>query len=847
MPKPLYFTICSINYLGYAITLGRSLQSADPDARFVIFLADEGVTAGDHERIGFEVIEARELAIPTFSDMALRYSIMEFNTAIKAACFQHAFDVLGADAAVYLDPDILVLERLDHVEEALADGAELVLTPHSLAPLDDGADPDDIRLMRTGVYNLGFCAFANTPEARAFIRWWADRMAVDCRVALDEGLFVDQKFLDLGPAYIPRTQILRHPGYNVAYWNLLHRPVSREGESWRAGGAPLHFFHFSGVVPDDPSVFSKHQDRFSVSDIGPLRSLLNDYLARLKANGHARWRVRPYAFAHGPDGTPVHDIARAAWRRAHPSPVAEIEFAASDLAALCNEASPDVPQGGAPPVTRFAYEVWALRPDLRDAFDLQSVSGRVGFSEWLRSTGVREHNIPEEYLPQRSSAGAGDVSLFWAEIGRRRALLRPVARLLPRRVVSAARRRAGLPESAAAQTDGQVSPVEGDPESLSGSIAVFGYFRAESGVGEGARRAFRALRTVGRPVSARALPTHGVFEDSVPFEHPVRAGEFRAEAHLFHMNADETLHVSERLADAFAPTRPRIGYWAWELDLFPAAWIPAARRLDEIWTPSTFVRDVVAAKVDCPVHVIAHPTPCPAPSPSGSKQAARRRFALPPERVLALTMLDFNSFASRKNPEAVLAAFQMIASQRPELGLVVKCHGGVRHDRRRFELLARLNAQPGVYVIDRVLNPAEIDALYEAADMLVSLHRCEGFGLTIAEAMARGLPVVATDHSGSRDLIDHMVGFPVPCELIPVPEGAYPFANGARWADPSLDAAADALGRLAADEELRKRLGDAARTRIAEGYSYERIGRAMSERLDALAARRAARRSGAAG
>lgn len=841
MPKPLYFTICSANYLAYAITLGRSLVEADPDARFVVYLADEGLSEEDRGRIGFEVVEARELAVPSFADMALRYSIMEFNTAIKAACLEHAFDRLGADAAVYLDPDILVLKPLEHVEQALAEGAELVLTPHALAPLDDGADPDDVRLMRTGVYNLGFCAFANTPGARAFIAWWAERMTTDCRVALDEGLFVDQKFLDLGPAYVAGTHILRHPGYNTAYWNLMHRPVTREGEGWRAAGEPLHFFHFSGVIPGDPSVFSKHQNRFTVEDIGDLRGLLETYLDRLAQNGHEDWRRRPYAYAAAPGGAPIHDMARAAWRRAHPSPVAELEFAAADLHALCKAPSPEVPEDPAFPVSRFAYEVWASRSDLRRVFDLQSAAGRAGFRDWLVTSGAREHRIPEDYLPGSSNAEASPV---WAELARHRALLRPVARLLPRRVVAAARRRAGLAALETAPEPAPATPETGpDPEDLPGSVAVFGYFKTESGVGEGARRAFRALRAVGRPVSARALTTAGVFEDSTPFEHQLRTGPSRAAAHLFHMNADETLHAQDRLGAFLTPDRPRIGYWAWELDVFPNAWVPAARHLDEIWTPSTFVRDVVAAKVDCPVHVIPHPTPAPDPAPDGARERARRRFALPEGRVLALTLLDFNSFAERKNPDAALEAFSRIADARPELGLIVKCHGGPRHDQRRFELLRRLNAQPGVFVIDRVLSPGEMQALYEAVDLLVSLHRCEGFGLTIAEAMARGLPVVSTDHSGSRDLVDAKTGFPVPCTLVPVPAGAYPFAEGARWAEPDLDAAAEILARLAVDPSLRARMGEAARARMLERFSYEQVGRAMTARLDALATQH---RSGAA-
>ncbi len=846
MVKPLYFTICSANYLAYALTLGRSLTAADPDARFVIFLADEGLSAEDRARIGFEVVEARELPIPTFADMALRYSIMEFNTAIKAAALQYAFDTLGAEAAVYLDPDILVLKPLADVEAALRDGAELVLTPHATSPLDDGGDPDDVRLMRTGVYNLGFCAFRDTPDARRFIAWWAERMAVDCRVALEEGLFVDQKFLDLGPAYVPGAHILRHPGYNTAYWNLSHRPVTREGGEWLAAGRPLHFFHFSGVVPGDPSVFSKHQDRFQVSDIGELSDLLADYLARLAANGHDDWRTRPYAYASGPDGEPLHDIARAVWRRAHPEPVKDAGGAAADLIRLCNEPSPQVASDPARPVTRFAYEVWAGRTDLRRAFDIDSASGRAAFLDWLVSTGVREHRIPAVFLAPVHGGARPAPSPLWGALARHRHHLRPVARLLPPQIVAAARRRAGYAEAApgpAPDAPAAPPPELADPEREPGSVAVFGYFSTESGVGEGARRAVRALRAVGRPVTARAVTTHGIFEDRLGFELPLQTGPSRAEAHLFHINADEMMHAPARMPEMIAPGRLRIGYWAWELDVFPDAWRAAAEHLDEIWTPSRFVRDAVAAKVAAPVHIVPHPTPVAPPVSEETRLHARRCFALPEDRVLALCLFDFNSFAARKNPEGALAAFER-AGAGPGTALIVKCHGGARHDARRFELLRRLRGRGDIFVIDRVLNAEEMAALYDAADMLVSLHRSEGFGLTLAEAMARGLPVIATDHSGSTDILDETCGLPVPCELVPVPPGAYPYGEGARWAEPDIGAAAEMIARLASDPGLRERLGEAGRRRIAERFSLEQAGRMMDARLSALSADAARRAAG---
>ena len=188
--------------MAYALTLGRSLRKADPNAEFVIFLADERPDPTATPDIEFELVPASELPLPYFSDMAVRYSIMEFNTAIKPACFKYLLGERGHVGAVYLDPDIYVLRPLDHVETALREGANLVLTPHALSPLDDGEDPDDLRILRTGAYNLGFAAFSRSKHSLAFLDWWDARLAKDCRVALDDGLFVDQKWMDLAPSYV---------------------------------------------------------------------------------------------------------------------------------------------------------------------------------------------------------------------------------------------------------------------------------------------------------------------------------------------------------------------------------------------------------------------------------------------------------------------------------------------------------------------------------------------------------------------------------------------------------------------------------------------------------------------
>lgn len=399
-----YFTICSRNYLAYALGLRDSLLAAEPEAAFTIFLADEPLEGAAPCE---DIVPAAEIGLPDIGDMTFRYDVMEFNTAVKPFCFDYLFDRRGAEAAVYLDPDILVLRPLDHAIAALAGGAAAVLTPHITAPLEeDGKRPDARDLLASGTYNLGFAAFANRPEARAFIRWWAAQCETACFSDPARGLFVDQKFAEFVPAFVGATTILRHPGYNAAYWNLQERPIARGPDgAWTAGGEPLHFFHFSGVVPGDSSIFSKHQNRFTPENIGPASDLLNDYLARLEANGAQRWGSVAYGFDSFADGTLIPQAARRiyAQRKAAGEPAAPFEPAYDIL----NAPSAAVDQDAGAPVTVFMEAIWRARPDLQALFPLSSDAGRRGFHRWFILNAEEECRASPALLAAARAGGAG--------------------------------------------------------------------------------------------------------------------------------------------------------------------------------------------------------------------------------------------------------------------------------------------------------------------------------------------------------------------------------------------------------------------------------------------------------
>ena len=392
------FTICSRNYLAYALNLRDSLREVAPDLTLNIFLADEPLEATSTEVP--EIINVSSLGISNILDMAFRYNVVEFNTAIKPLCFEYMFDKAGFDAVIYLDPDIQLFRPLDDVTAALGSGASCVLTPHILSPLLDKCVPSDIDLMRSGTFNLGFVAFADTYEARQFLAWWKEKLDQHCRIDPEHGLFVDQRFVDFAPSFLEHLAILRNPGYNVAYWNLANRPVSKKDGIWIAAGSQLVFFHFSGVSPGSPDVFSKHQSRFDMTNIGDAADLVRNYTANLADNGHAHWSALPYAFGQFANGERILDAMRGGPPADPSNPFREPNHA------WWNAPTERVDQLPGLTITRLMYAIHAGRPDLRDAFPLSTAAGQRGFHAWFITHGAQEYRIGETSLAAAMAASA---------------------------------------------------------------------------------------------------------------------------------------------------------------------------------------------------------------------------------------------------------------------------------------------------------------------------------------------------------------------------------------------------------------------------------------------------------
>lgn len=324
-----FFTICARNFLPNARVLYDSVREHHPDAVFTVYLCDRD-RGYDPDEVGMTLVAMDQLGIPDIEGMIRRYNVTELCTAIKPYCFIREYDLarpedsgdpLSSDQVIYCDPDLEFFSPLREVTEALASGAQMVLTPHILYPAEH-AEFTDRQYLQLGIYNLGFLATRPTAAVRDAMLWWARRMIAECVIDLPRGLFVDQKWADLFPSFLDDVKVLRHPGYNIAYWNLHERRIHGAVGELRVNNVPLRFVHYSGIIAGDEPRLSRHSEMYTLTNSFGYGRLVERYRDRLNNGSLAHLRKLPFCFiADGPTGRNLHalnsgdDKKGPVWRR----------------------------------------------------------------------------------------------------------------------------------------------------------------------------------------------------------------------------------------------------------------------------------------------------------------------------------------------------------------------------------------------------------------------------------------------------------------------------------------------------------------------------------------------------
>ena len=360
-------------------------------------------------------------------------------------------------------------------------------------------------------------------------------------------------------------------------------------------------------------------------------------------------------------------------------------------------------------------------------------------------------------------------------------------------------------------------------------VVIVGHPFAPIGMGEHLRSTFRALRAA--KLRVQLLDVYGTSNpDSRLREElePFLTDSVDAATGVFCLNGDEVEPVLRHLGDR-ADGHKRIIYPAWELPKYPAEWARQLERFDEAWAASAFTEGSLRSSVSIPVHHLPLAT-----QPRYSQPLARRSFGIPEDSYTFLTFFDFRSYVERKNPYGSIEAFRRVLDERPDLDiqLVVKINGSDKHPQQAQDFHDHVRSfADRLVVLDRTMTDTEIKALHVCCDAFISLHRCEGYGFGLAEAMYFGKPTVATGYSGNMDFMTRETAHLLDYDLVPVPEGAYPHGAGQVWADPNLDQAVTAMISLAEDPERGRALGAEASRHIRVHFSYRAIGLRYAKKL----------------
>ena len=366
--------------------------------------------------------------------------------------------------------------------------------------------------------------------------------------------------------------------------------------------------------------------------------------------------------------------------------------------------------------------------------------------------------------------------------------------------------------------DVESSPVHG--------INVVGYLRAEVGIGEVARRLVSAIEhqripcsTINyqRTASRQEFPFNEQAGHTAPYD-----------TNLICVNPDQLPGFADAAGFAFFAGRYTIGVWFWEVEIFPEQFHDAFDLVDEVWAASDFVRDALAAVTTKPVNVV------PLPLEASRVEPIERATLGLPDSFLFFYTFDFMSVAARKNPLGLVTAFKRAFEPGEGAALVIKSINGDRRpsEFERLRLAAADHAD--VHVIDGYLAPNIKDGLMAACDCYVSLHRSEGLGLTMAEAMSYARPVIATGYSGNLTFMDDENSYLVPYTRAPVPPGCDPYPVGAVWAEPDLERAAALMRHVYENRAEARKQGERGRRDIESRHSAARTAGFIARRLDEI-------------
>lgn len=391
-----FVTVVTGDFLPQAAVLLRSVKLSHPDSYCCVVVVDWSDHFDPPASPYFDlVIPHHALGCDRFPDMAYRYTIPEFCFALKPWALRYILEEIGHDNAVYLDSDIKLFSPLSEVMQAFEDDVPLILTPHVTTPASVGVRDTDLKLLQSGIFNAGFMAVCANDQAMSFLSWLCSRSLRDFTHDAVRGTYGDQAWLNFAPAFVQRMLVLRHDGYNVAYWNAYQRAIHMIDSEYFAGREPLRFIHFSHLrrssssCEEDSLIYLREYMRGATINY---KDILISYLSELDefasslviygsppSFGSAIVREAYSRLTHGVTGS-RSDV----WQHA----VRELNKPAARWGGDSNLY-----------MTSLYDYIWEKRPDIAaNKFDVAVPDGKIRFASWICDVGRTEYSLPEELV-----------------------------------------------------------------------------------------------------------------------------------------------------------------------------------------------------------------------------------------------------------------------------------------------------------------------------------------------------------------------------------------------------------------------------------------------------------------
>ncbi len=465
--------------------------------------------------------------------------------------------------------------------------------------------------------------------------------------------------------------------------------------------------------------------------------------------------------------------------------------------AYLNEPSDSIEQDCEEPISRALDMIWSSSEQLKSQFDRSSKQGREGFLRWWARNGRKERDQLAGLDAGKNSAQEEDPATITTVL------------------------------SGIDAPNGQSGRMG---RCHSGGINIAGFAFGELGLGEDVRMAAAAMQTGRVPCRIYNVPTHLLSRAQDTRAMDLIEDEPFYAANIIFLPGVETARLFLENGPGLFKGRYNIGAWQWELPNWPPGLHTAYRLVDEIWASSRYTAE--SFRKSAPVEVLHMPM---AVNIETKPTLKRHDFGLSEDCFIFIFFFDCYSSFSRKNPLAAIEAFLLAFSEAEEgVRLVIKCMNANSGHAVWNRILALCDKDHRISAINESFPRDRIIGLLNVCDVLISLHRSEGFGRTMAEAMLLGKPVIATNYSGNTDFTNNRTAFLVDGPLKEVGPDDYMFGTGQFWCDPDVEQAADHMRTCFEDRQLASRIAKAGQAFILENYSPVAVGNAYRRRLEHL-------------